>query len=114
FPGTKTFSDSAAMLNEIRPDIVSVATLPTTHRAIVEQCAAHKTPLIFCEKPISETRDDAERMIEACRRAKSLLLIDHTRRFDRFIRAAGDAVKKGEIGEIQYATAYYTAGLYNT
>ncbi len=114
FPGVPVFSDPGTMLEEIRPDIVSVATPPATHAPLVKLCASSRVPAVVCEKPIASTVQEGKEMIAACRRAGSLLFINHTRRFDPLLHRARVEVAKGKIGEVLFASAYYTAGLFNT
>jgi predicted dehydrogenase len=114
FAGVPTFTDAEAMLKQCQPQIVSIATPPDQHRSVVELCAHHHVAAIVCEKPIAPSPFDGEAMIQACGQAKSLLFINHTRRFDPLLRQIGARVRKGDLGELLQASCYYTAGLYNT
>jgi len=114
FPDISTFLDAGEMLGSVNPNIVSVATPPAYHRAVVELCALGGVKAIICEKPIAETREDAEEMVDLCARRESLLFINHVRRFDPMIREARAEVISGSIGQVLQATCYYTAGLWNT
>jgi len=42
------------------------------------------------------------------------LLINHGRRFDPVLRGLRDEIAAGEVGDVVQATAYYTAGLFNS
>lgn len=114
FPSVPTFSGCEQMLEAIRPEIVAVATPPETHGALVELCAKRGVRAIVCEKPIALEPGEAGRMIASCARAGSLLLVNHTRRFDPEIRRVRDEVRSGAIGEVLQATCYYTAGIVST
>ena len=114
FPGVPTYSDCEEMLRRCRPDIVSVATPPEQHRSVTELCARNGVPAIICEKPIAATAEDARSMIEVCGEHRSLLFIDHSRRFDPLVNRVRGEVKAGRIGEIIQVSTYYTAGLFNT
>lgn len=114
FGGVRGFAAVEEMLDAVRPDIVSVATPAERHREVVEACARHRVRAVVCEKPIAESVEDGRRMIEACASAGSLLLINHTRRFDPLLRRLRDEIAAGGLGEITQATAYYTAGIFNS
>ena len=114
FPGTPLFSDVDAMLDRVRPAVVSVATPPSHHRAAVEACARRGVPAVVCEKPLAETPEDGRAMIAACAAGGTRLLVNHTRRFDPLLRRLRDDIAAGAVGEITQATAYYTAGLFNS
>jgi predicted dehydrogenase len=113
-PGVPTYTSLEKMLVESRPDIVSICTPPEQHCLPTEVCARNSVPAIVCEKPIAYTLSDADRIIEACRAHRSLLFINHTRRFDRFLNDTCRDLKNGIIGEVTHGTAYYTAGIFNT
>ena len=114
FPEVRGFTSVDAMLDTVRPDIVSLATPPAQHRAGVEACARRGVRAVVCEKPIADSLDDARAMIEACANSHTLLLINHTRRFDPVLRQLRDQIAAGALGEITQATAYYTAGVFNS
>lgn len=114
FPGVRGFSTTEAMLEAVRPDVVSVATPPESHREVVEACARRGVRAVICEKPIAKSVADGRRMIEACASAGTLLLINHTRRFDPVLRRLRDEIAAGGLGEITQATVHYTAGVFNT
>ena len=114
FAGVQGFTSVGKMLDVIRPDIVSVATPAGSHREVVEACARRGVRAVICEKPIALSAGDGQRMIEACAAAGTLLLINHTRPFDPVLRHLRDEIVAGKLGEITQATAYYTAGVFNT
>src|SRR5215204_1483498 len=60
------FSDYGQALKQLKPDIVSVNTLPDTHAdyAIAAmEAGAH----VFVEKPLAETVESAQRVVDAAR-----------------------------------------------
>jgi predicted dehydrogenase len=114
FPTAAGFTDCVAMLEAVRPAIVAVATPPEAHREVVELCAERGVRAIVCEKPIALDGDEGRRLVDSCARTGALLFVNHTRRFDPAIRRVRDDVADGRIGQVQQATAYYTAGILNT
>ncbi len=113
FPGVPLFDSVRAMLIEKKPDIVSIATPPNSHLALVKLAAQCGTKAIICEKPIAESEKEARAIIEVCRKNKSLLFINHQRRFDPLIGKWREKIKKGFIGDIIQASCYYYNGLFN-
>ena len=53
--GARPFTDAAAMLAELSPDFVDVATTVATHRPLVELALAHGA-LTICQKPFADQR----------------------------------------------------------
>jgi myo-inositol 2-dehydrogenase/D-chiro-inositol 1-dehydrogenase len=81
-------------------DAISVCTPSPAHAdVVVAALAAGKH--VLCEKPIARTLADAERIVEAGRRAPGLLMVGHVSRFEPDHRAARDAVLAGRIGEVR-------------
>ncbi len=113
-PGVEVFSSAEEMLENVHPDIVSIATPHAKHYDGVLLAAERGVPLIMCEKPIAETTEEAERMINAARNAGSILLVNHMRRFDPVLQDVARMIKDKEIGEMQVARCVYVNGLFNT
>jgi len=113
FPKALLFNSAEEMFQKIKPDVVSVATPAGSHFSLVKLAAKFKTPAIVCEKPIAESIKDAGEMIKTCRENKSLLFINHQRRFSKSIREWQKNIKKGFLGEIIQGNSYYYNGLFN-
>lgn len=111
FPSAEVFSDAQAMFEAIKPDIVTIATPPSSHKALTLLAVQYGVKAIVCEKPIAASTQDGEEMISACREAGIPLFINHIRRFDPMIREA--KTKLAEIGEVTQANARYTRGIHN-
>ncbi|KAB1653446.1 Gfo/Idh/MocA family oxidoreductase [Pseudoclavibacter chungangensis] len=87
-------------------DVVSVVVANRLHREIVEGLLAARKH-VLCEKPLSDTIDDARAMTRAAERASSIARIGFT--FHRapalaFIR---DLIASGELGEVLHFSARY-------
>jgi UDP-N-acetylglucosamine 3-dehydrogenase len=82
-----------------------IVTVPTfLHRAVAERAAA-RGKHIFCEKPITRTREDAEALIAACARAGVGLMVGHVVRFfPEYARIRGE-LQRGAIGQVGVARA---------
>jgi len=113
FPGVPLFKSAESLFKKIKPDIVSITTPADSHSQLVQLAAKYKTKAIICEKPISNSLKEAEKMIKVCRNNKSLLFINHQRRLDPLIRKWRDKIKNGLIGDILQASCYYYNGLLN-
>jgi predicted dehydrogenase len=89
-----------------RPGVeaVFIATPQQHHRAAVE-AAAHRRLAVFCEKPIADTLEAADAMIQLARELDLPLVIGHMYRFDPRYRAVAQAVGQGQIGRIVHVGA---------
>ena len=74
--GLPEFSDYYEALEATKPDVVSINTYPETHgpyaRAAIE-AGCH----VFCEKPLAETVEEAQAIVDAARAANRKLVIGY-------------------------------------
>ena len=87
----KKFSDFDAALTELKPDVVSINTLPDTHAQFAikaMEAGAH----VFVEKPLADSAENAEKVVETAIRNKRKLVIGYILRqhpsWVRFIEIA--------------------------
>jgi len=99
-PGGR-YTDHREMLREEQPDAVSVATPSYLHRDHVVDAAEIAGPdVIWCEKPIASSVTGGREMIEACERAGTELLVNHSFRFTEKLVRLREAIRDGLLGEI--------------
>ena len=100
---------------ERKPDIVSVATPPDTHAALIQLLCEAATPprLIVSEKPLAFSSKAAQEIVEACRKARIVLLVNHGRRFHPLIRSVKRELDEGRIGKPLWASAWTSGGLWD-
>jgi predicted dehydrogenase len=84
-------------------DVVDVCTPPRHHAAaIIAALTAGRH--VICEKPLTRTLDDAERVVAAAEAAPGLLMVGHVSRFEPDHRTARDLAAAGEIGDVRQLT----------
>jgi len=104
-PDIAVYADYEKMLHEVKPEIVSVATPADTHCKVVRNVARFDgVKVIFCEKPLASTVEEAQRMIKTCKQFQVKLAVNHTRRWDnayrwikRIIDGQDDTWKMGSL-----------------
>jgi UDP-N-acetylglucosamine 3-dehydrogenase len=111
---SKTYTSTSELFKNEKLDCVSICTLVSTHLKIVEEAANSGVKGIFLEKPISNSMDDAKKIIAICKRNKIKLQIDHQRRFHPLYPKIKKILEKEEIGKIQIVNVFYGAGIANT
>src|SRR5688572_28051790 len=94
------FTDFADLLDTVHPDVVHVCTWPDTHAAVTV-AAAERGIHVYCEKPIALDLQQADAMVDACRRAGVVLGINHHRRGDPRYQRARAMIANGAIGELR-------------
>jgi len=96
------YRDYRELLEKNEVDILTVAAPTPLHcRIVTEAASSGKVRGIYCEKPISQTLEEADQMIEACDRAGVALVIGHERRFGAHFLKARELVRDGVIGEVR-------------
>lgn len=95
----RLYADWAELLDRERPDIVCVCSrLPTRHLDVVvgaAQAGCH----IYCEKPLSVSLADADRMIAAAAAAGVRLAVGHLARYAAVFQKARELIATGGIGQ---------------
>ncbi len=89
---------------------VQAVVLTTPHSLHTEQivAAAAAGKPVFCEKPLALTRADAERAVEACRRAGVPLGLGYNKRFWPSMLELKRIVDCGELGEILHLEGHFS------
>lgn len=91
-------------------DIVSIATYTPVHAEITIACAEHGVRAVYCEKPIAATLTEADRMVQRCEDAGTLLVINHNRRFNPNLRRLRDLIAAGGLGNLSSAMLQWSSG----
>ena len=93
-------TDSAAMLETERPDIVHVLTPPQTHEPIVLQALAAGCHVV-CEKPMTGSAEETERLLLAAERAGRVLVESRNLLFNDPVIDLLDTVNSEALGEVR-------------
>lgn len=107
------YKDAGAALAELAPDVVVIATPPSSHEALLEAALRSGARAVVCEKPVSDSLESAERMAALAARSPQPVIVNHQRRFMPLFANIRDIVARGELGRVQQVSAYYTNGLFN-
>ncbi len=110
----RLYKDYKELLKKEEIDILSICTWNTTHLEILEEAAKNNVKAVFCEKPISNSLENADRMVEIAQKHNIALLVDHRRRWDVLYEKIREYIKAGHLGDIQQVSCYYTSGIANT
>ena len=93
-------------------DVVYIATPHQLHARHVE-LAASNGKHILVEKPMALTLDECNRMIQAVKRAGTIMVVGHSHSFNAPILQAYHRIRSGEFGQVRMITALnYTDFLY--
>jgi predicted dehydrogenase len=87
-------------------DVVSVVVANSLHREMVEGLIAAGKH-VLCEKPLSDSLDDARAMAETAHRAETVVRIGFTFRRAPGVAALRQLVNSGELGRVLHVDARY-------
>lgn len=97
--GCAAYTDAAAMIDAMRPDVVHVLVPPQYH-ADVSIMAMDKGCHVLVEKPMAMSLAEAESMIEAAKRNDVKLCVNHSLLYEDVIRRGRELAASGAIGEV--------------
>lgn len=108
------FSSIDEMLNlDYQFDVISICS-PTTYHAHDIEIALQLNPkLIFCEKPITTSLLDTERLVQVCKTANVMMAVNHTRRWDPSVSQLQADILSGRRGELRSIVGIYNKGILN-
>lgn len=106
-----TYNDLRQMLEKQQPDILVVATWPTSHLKNVLEAVRCGVKGILVEKPIAINTTQLEQMIQVTERANILLMEAFMYRHHPLTVAVKQKIEDGAIGEVRYARSSFSTGL---
>ncbi len=95
----KIFADYKEMLNECKPDIVTIATESGEHKDIAVHCLKNGAHVI-CEKPMALSTSDAQAMIDTAKQNNKKLSVCFQNRFNAPVVKTREALENGRFGKI--------------
>lgn len=101
YPAVQTTTDYGQLLTHPQLDAVAIATPVATHFDLALQ-ALRAGKHVFLEKPLTETAEQARRLIDEAERRGLTLMVDHTFLFTGAVRKIKDLIANDEIGDLYY------------
>lgn len=105
----RAYDDVSAMLREERPDFLDIITSPATHAPLVRLAAEAGVPVI-CQKPMTPTLPECERLVATCRAAGVPFAIHENWRWQAPLRRVKELLAEGAIGRAFRARIDFVSG----
>lgn len=99
----KRYTDYKKMVDEIRPELVSIATESGKHAEIALYCIAKGCNVII-EKPIAMNLADADRIIAESERMHVKVSACHQNRFNVAVQKTRQALESGRFGKLSHGS----------
>lgn len=103
------YDDAEELLEKESLDFVDIITDPSTHERFVA-LAAGRVRAVICQKPLAESLESAQRMIQACRDAGTPLFVHENFRWQAPLRALKSVVDEGRLGSVFRARIEMVSG----
>ena len=104
YPGVKTVSDPADILQSPQIDAVAVITPVWTHYELTK-AALENGKHVFVEKPFTSNAKQAEELIELAARKNLQIMVDHTFLFTGAVRKIHELIQGDVLGDLYYYDA---------
>lgn len=106
-----TYTDYNWMIQNEKPDIVSICTPDNTHaNIIIDLLKSDNLKAIIAEKPLATNLKQAILITKEAFQKKITLAVNYTRRFDPAHQNVKKMIMSGKIGDVQVINAYYSKG----
>jgi len=105
-PEARVYTDYKKMVKDEQLDGVTVA-LPNVSHASVTVDALKAGCHVFVEKPMAASAAEAQRMIDAAKKARKVLMVNQTQRRVGVHRKAREIVESGILGKILHVTGMF-------
>lgn len=104
--GVRLYADGAALIKDPEVDAVILSTPPASHEPLGQACLAAGKHLL-CEKPLANTPDACEVLVQAAEKAGVSLATGFNCRYTRAALLARQLLEKGAIGQLDHIRAYH-------
>jgi predicted dehydrogenase len=101
-PEIPVVSSVAELVERYRPEISSICTPAQTHATVLFELIKHPDlRMIWCEKPLSASLDEARQMVDACTAHGVRLMVSYNRHWSPLWRRVVDLLRAGAVGTIR-------------
>jgi predicted dehydrogenase len=94
-------------------DVISICTPTDCHAHDLEVAIQLKPEIIFCEKPVTASVKETERVIAECNNLDIPLAVNYTRRWAPDIERLKTDMQAGRWGTLRTVSGYYSKGILN-
>jgi predicted dehydrogenase len=101
FPGIETTADFQSVVENSALDVVVIATPVHTHYDLAKK-ALESGKHVWLEKPMTQTADQAQELVELAEKRNLILHVDHTFVYTGAVRKMQELVSAGTLGTLQY------------
>ena len=101
YPTVKTYADVKETLADPNVNAVVIATPVSTHFELA-MMALQAGKHVLVEKPMTQTSEEAQKLIDEAARQKVTLMVDHTFVYTSTVGKIKELVSQGSLGQLYY------------
>jgi predicted dehydrogenase len=94
-------------------DVISICSPTSNHAHDIEFSLGLAPKLIFCEKPITSSLIESERLVKKCKAANVILAVNQSRRWDPKLSELKVKMLSGQMGTLRSIIGIYNKGVLN-
>jgi predicted dehydrogenase len=94
-------------------DVISICSPSPCHEQDLDVALRSKPRLIFCEKPVTTSLAETERLVAKCNNAHIPLAVNYTRRWDPEVLQLQADILAGKWGQLRSVLGLYNKGILN-
>ncbi|MBU0593633.1 MAG: Gfo/Idh/MocA family oxidoreductase [Gammaproteobacteria bacterium] len=109
--GAAHHTDFSAMLDDAKPEIISICTPDALHYPQIKTALEHPAVrAVLAEKPLSLAREEAQELIALAAQRGVVLAVNYTRRYAAGFWHLKKMLDAGKLGKVQAISGFYTKG----
>jgi len=109
-PADRCHRNNEELLHSEKPEFVVIATWTESHESIAVRAAENGARVVVLEKPITSSLKGARRLLDACSRNGTGIIVNHERRYDNRYRSVRKTIESGIIGSVKTVNARILTG----
>lgn len=109
----KVYADYRTMLKSEAVDLLVVAVPTELHYAVCSYALQSGITHILCEKPITRTLAEAQKLIAQSRRYKAKVLVNYQRSYSKSYAELARLIREKQWGRAMSVSVRYNNGIYN-
>ena len=109
--GFKSLKDMAQGAGHF--DVISICSPTSTHANDLQTALKMSPRLVFCEKPVTSSFQETQRLVQAFADQKVLLAVNYSRRWSPEVVQLKTDLSNGDWGAVRSVSAVYNKGLLN-
>lgn len=109
WPEAKVFKDFRQVMDQKDIQVVICGTVDHWH-TLVSLAALRAKKDAYCEKPLTLTIDEGQRLVKAVRETGGILQTGSQQRSNKDFRLACELVRNGRIGKLQHVSVFLPSG----